>query len=232
MTQPPIPNPNTTFPADAPVLPTQPVSVLLPEIQNLKPIYTDRLTLHPFPSESEDPESFTRAAEGIFRIRSSKEVTRWLYYKTPHQTVEETKDWMRAKVFDTPHASGAVGNRHFHFFITERDDEERKIVGVVGVNALYPSPSVGYGLHPDVWGKGYATEAVRGVVDAWWKVPRVPTVDAGERLFGATNVENVASFRVLQKAGFEVYEYVEYGVKIAFMAMKQPESGVNQPRSE
>ena len=55
---------------------------------------------------------------------------------------------------------------------------------------------IGYGLSPEFWGKGYATEAVTAAVEWASKQPGVTAVEA------ETDDENVASQRVLAKAGF------------------------------
>ncbi len=55
---------------------------------------------------------------------------------------------------------------------------------------------IGYGLLPEHWGKGYATEAVRAVTEWALAQPGVKTVEA------ETEPGNAASQRVLAKAGF------------------------------
>lgn len=133
---------------------------------------------------------------------------------------------MKAKIFNTPDGSGAVNSRHFFFSIVLKSSPDI-IIGSVGVNSLYPAPSIGYAMHPDFWGKGYATEAVRGVVEVWWGLPRVPVEDGRnenweEKLYAATQRENIGSYRVLSKVGFEVYEFAEYeGKNVAFMCLSR-----------
>jgi RimJ/RimL family protein N-acetyltransferase len=87
------------------------------------------------------------------------------------------------------------------------DDPSQKVIGFAGINALVPAPSVGYNFHPDFWGKGYATEAVAGIVDAWWKLGRVLFEDTvqKEKLFACCNIANIGSVKVLQKTGFTIY---------------------------
>ena len=58
------------------------------------------------------------------------------------------------------------------------------------------SVEIGYGLEPEYWGKGYATEAVIAAVDWALKQPGVKRIEA------ETESENAASQRVLEKAGF------------------------------
>ena len=58
------------------------------------------------------------------------------------------------------------------------------------------STEIGYGLEPDYWGKGYATEAVIAAVGWAQKQPCVKRIEA------ETEPGNIASQRVLEKAGF------------------------------
>lgn len=55
---------------------------------------------------------------------------------------------------------------------------------------------IGYGLSPEYWGKGYATEAVEAMVDWASKQPEVKFVEA------ETEETNIASQKVLKKVGF------------------------------
>ena len=54
---------------------------------------------------------------------------------------------------------------------------------------------VGYRLAPEAWGRGYATEGARAVVDYGFRKLGL------ERIIGLTHPDNVASQRVLAKAG-------------------------------
>jgi ribosomal-protein-alanine N-acetyltransferase len=55
---------------------------------------------------------------------------------------------------------------------------------------------IGYGLNPEAWGQGYATEAVRALVTALLARPGV------QRVTAQTATTNPASARVLEKLGF------------------------------
>lgn len=55
---------------------------------------------------------------------------------------------------------------------------------------------LGCGLLPDFWGKGYATEAVIAVTEWALKQPGVSRIEA------EAEEDNLASLRVLEKAGF------------------------------
>jgi RimJ/RimL family protein N-acetyltransferase len=56
--------------------------------------------------------------------------------------------------------------------------------------------SLGYALAPEAWGRGYATEAARAIIDASFLLTNAVEILASAR------VENPASRRVLEKCGF------------------------------
>ncbi len=60
-----------------------------------------------------------------------------------------------------------------------------------------PELHIGYLLGEATWGQGVATELVQGLVSAAEK-------DGPVRLLGGVSIENPASARVLEKAGFEL----------------------------
>jgi RimJ/RimL family protein N-acetyltransferase len=131
------------------------------------------------------------------------------YPKVTHKDISETEAAISKKTFTTPDASGALGRRFF-FAIIRSDDPSQKVIGGVGINALCPAPSVGYNVHPDFWGKGYATEALAGVIEAWWSLNRKTPDQEGlefspEKLFAACNKANIGSVKVLERSGFTLY---------------------------
>lgn len=78
----------------------------------------------------------------------------------------------------------------------ELQDGER--VGDLCFKGLSPDGMVeiGYGLLPEYWGNGYATEAVKAMVDWALRQPGVQRIEA------ETEREKRASRRVLEKSGF------------------------------
>jgi RimJ/RimL family protein N-acetyltransferase len=73
----------------------------------------------------------------------------------------------------------------------------RQMIGLVGAHlATAPDMEIGYVLAPAVWGKGFATEAVKALVDTVFSLTRANRIVANAR------VENLASRRVLEKTGF------------------------------
>ncbi len=81
------------------------------------------------------------------------------------------------------------------FAVTLRD---QTIIGGAGISKLDgATPEIGYWLGVPYWGEGYATEAVRAVIDyAFGDLNH-------EALHGGARVTNPASRRVLEKCGFQ-----------------------------
>jgi RimJ/RimL family protein N-acetyltransferase len=80
------------------------------------------------------------------------------------------------------------------FLITEPDDT---IVGGCGIKHDGTHPEIGYWLGLPYWGQGYATEAVRALIDHAFGDLGHQALQAGAR------VSNPASRRVLEKCGFQ-----------------------------
>jgi len=71
-------------------------------------------------------------------------------------------------------------------------EHDAVLVGDLGVRADVDHAVVGYTLHPEARGRGFATEAVRAIAGAVPVPVLVATVEPGNR----------ASMRVLERAGF------------------------------
>ncbi len=132
---------------------------------------TPRLTLRPA-----TPDDLV----ALHAVLSDPRAVRW-WSTPPHETLAETRDWLEAMIAGTDAGLD---------FVVEF---EGRAVGKAG---FYAPPDIGYILHPDVWGRGLASEAVAAVLD---------------RLFEATDHDaatadvdpaNAASLRLLERQGF------------------------------
>lgn len=98
--------------------------------------------------------------------------------------------------------------------------EEQKVIGSIGVQ--YTSfhsqmrkankRQVGFSIHPDYWGKGYATEALLQVIDHLFTASQV------DRIYCSFIKGNAASKRVMEKCGLEFYKEKE--TKLDFLGNK------------
>lgn len=86
--------------------------------------------------------------------------------------------------------------KKYVFMIVSDQDE---FVGLFGLNigeTKYSRAEVWYKLHPSFWGRGYATEALKAVLHFVFNTLGLHRIEAG------CATQNVASARVLEKAGF------------------------------
>jgi len=74
---------------------------------------------------------------------------------------------------------------------------EGSLIGACGVDQRDDGPEIGYWLGVPYWGCGYATEAVRALIDHAFDDLQCKALAAGAR------VSNPASRRVLEKCGFQ-----------------------------
>ncbi len=91
----------------------------------------------------------------------------------------------------------AHAERRKRFVVTLPSDVGAPIVGMIGFEQLDGSgQELGYWIGKDWQGRGFATEAVRGVIE----IARAIGIDSLE---AGHFIDNPASGRVLRKAGFE-----------------------------
>jgi len=103
-----------------------------------------------------------------------------------------------------PHPYGVDDAEGFLAGINRQDGEATfaitrggDVIGICGVEPRESSREIGYWLGALYWGRGYATEAVRAVIDHAFGVLGHDVLQAGAR------VSNAASRRVLEKCGFQ-----------------------------
>lgn len=80
-----------------------------------------------------------------------------------------------------------------------------ELVGHVGLSPLRGSVEVGYAVEDAMQGRGIASEAVRAIVE-WAQLPEV---------LGVIGADNVASARVLERAGFVKLDDTHYRRQLA-----------------
>jgi RimJ/RimL family protein N-acetyltransferase len=116
------------------------------------------------------------------------DVTRYLVWR-PHASIDDT----RAFIAD---CLERWGRSAYPYVITSRSDGS--VLGMIEARLSESLASVGYVLAKRWWGHGFTTEAVRAVVAAAFAQPLIQRVEA------ACDVDNAASSRVLEKAGFRL----------------------------
>lgn len=110
----------------------------------------------------------------------------------------------RVNKFTVPKMKAATGNDYiFYTFWLVVDKQSKAIVaemGFKGPPAHGGIVEIGYGTMPAMQGKGYMTEAVKGILQWSARHPDIKFVLA------ETHQSNNASIRVVQKNGFEQFE--------------------------
>ena len=112
-------------------------------------------------------------------------------------------------------------NVRFGIFLKEKDGREGELIGEGGVNAFKDSwPVIYYVFKEEHWNYGYATEFVKALLQFWWNLPRKDvqirehyssmdlreTPKVTELLCAYSDLDNERSKKVLQKAGFGMFE--------------------------
>ena len=119
---------------------------------------------------------------------SRAEVTRFLTWH-PHQDVTQTEALMKRSI------DAWDGDAKFRYLLEIK--ENGLLAGMIELRMEPTRMSFGYTGAQDQWGKGYMTEAVRSVIE--WAFAQ-PTI---HRVYATTDVENVPSRRVMEKAGMQ-----------------------------
>ncbi|SEG87552.1 Protein N-acetyltransferase, RimJ/RimL family [Nonomuraea solani] len=142
-------------------------------------IATARLTLRPFGPQDDA------------RIRSIvKSGARFLPPGAPVKTTGVDR-WLRHGVHEL-HRSG----QGVHLAMTDTDGLVVGAISLFKTSWTAGTTEVGYGVHPLYRGRGFATEAVRGLTAWAFEAIGLRRVDL------TANLDNVASLRVACKAGF------------------------------
>jgi [ribosomal protein S5]-alanine N-acetyltransferase len=121
-----------------------------------------------------------------------------------YYTIDFQKDLFNEKI------EKAKNESEYNFGIFKIENDE--LIGTIGLFRILRGPLqsaiVGYSLSKDYNGKGYATEAVKLVVEYAFTTLKLHRIEAG------VMPHNIGSIRVLEKAGFEKEGISKSNVKI------------------
>jgi RimJ/RimL family protein N-acetyltransferase len=134
---------------------------------------TDRLLLR--------PATFDDVPYFYSILSNAKAMAFWS--TPPHKEIAETRSWFASMIDICP---------------SEGEDFVIELHGrVIGKAGLYRFPEIGFILHPDAWGKGFAREALQPVLARAFAVHQLPCVVAD------VDPRNGASLRLLKGLGFQ-----------------------------
>ncbi|EKJ74843.1 hypothetical protein NXS19_001877 [Fusarium pseudograminearum] len=173
----------------------------LPPNSERKPFQTKRLTMRPM---TQDDFKHVRA------VRTEPDGMIWSTQGRPDIEMEETQ-----KSLDRRLPPNDVKGYDWLISLTETGE----FVGLGGScvwSAELGWPAIGYQFLKAHWGKGYASEFVKGYLDHWWSLPRTEveiSVDKNttlgdsevqdECISAVTVGDHAASQNVLKKCGME-----------------------------
>jgi RimJ/RimL family protein N-acetyltransferase len=138
---------------------------------------TERLTLRPWRITD---------AEAVYDYARRPEATRFMLFDT-HRSIQDAIDFVAA----------APTNPYRGYAVTIGDQD--RAMGGCGLHPVteHKKSELGYILHPDIWGQGFATEIVRELIRHGFQ-------DLGfERIYARADERNIASWRVMEKAGMQ-----------------------------
>lgn len=154
-------------------------------------LHTSRLILRDF--EQDD----WRAAH---LFSADPDVTHYMDY-IKSDSEEQTQQWIRGMIFHNqlqPRVS-------YNLAVIQQADNQ--LIGWIGIGQAHDQPggnhSFGYALNRSYWGRGYATEALQGLLEIGFS-----KLEA-HKIFGECDAANLASARVMEKAGMRFEAYLE-----------------------
>jgi len=115
-------------------------------------------------------------------------------YEKGIPSVEETREYIRvAQIF-----AQEIPRTYFQLAVTiQPSDEVRGRVTIYPLNSTIREWEMGWAIHPQEWGKGYATEAAWHLMDFAFR--ELPV----HRIVAFCHVANIASIRVMSKLGMQ-----------------------------
>ncbi len=145
-------------------------------------LHTQRLLLR---------EMITADATELFFLRSDPKVLQHIG-REPAKSITEVEEFITKRI------EARLANEAIMWGIALAD-KPATMIGSICYWNIQPDnyrAEIGYNLHPDHWGKGIITEAIREVVKYGFAMMKLHSIEA------RTNPANIASGLALEKAGF------------------------------
>jgi ribosomal-protein-alanine N-acetyltransferase len=113
------------------------------------------------------------------------EVTRFLTWR-PHENIGQTESMLARAITEWE------GDARFQYMITLKNAD---LIGRIQLRIEGHRTELGYVMNKSFQGKGYMTETVRAIINWAFQQPNI------YRVYATTSVDNIASQRVMEKAG-------------------------------
>lgn len=128
-------------------------------------------------------------AEPIFqKYAQDPTVTKYLTWR-PHKNIDTTREFLHRCI------QCWKDNTAFPWVITRKDGNT--LLGMIEIRIDMFRADFGYGIAQQYWGNGYTTEATKAIIQ--WALQQ----ESIYRVWAICDVENMASARVLEKAGMQ-----------------------------
>lgn len=166
---------------------------------NLKNLESKHLLYRPFEAADYDD---------LFAFLSLDEVCEYLPGDKAFNDVQ-VKKWLNyfIQTFD-------IEKPNMIYAVSTKNDP--KVIGYVGLAYVveFSKNEIMYAFHPEVWGKGYATEASH-------KMKEVAVSCGLKEVIALADINNGASERVLLKVGYRYVEDIEiWGLKMKYFELE------------
>ena len=122
------------------------------------------------------------------KYTQDQEVTKYLIWR-PHENINVTREFIYRCIQCWKEESA------FPWVVIRKKDGE--LVGMIELRIDKLSADLGYVIAREYWGNGYATEITKTIVD--WAMAQENIY----RIWATCDIENIASARVLEKAGMQ-----------------------------
>ncbi len=147
--------------------------------------------------------------DNYFALQGNPQVMQ--YIRAP-RTSKESDSFFNEKIIPS-------SKEDFKGYWAVEKKDSREFIGCFVIIPLPDEPDktqLGYSFLPDHWGNGYATEVTRKGVDYFHN--RTPLTE----IFGVTETANIASQKVLQKAGFNFKKFsLEHGKELTIFIIEK-----------
>lgn len=156
-------------------------------------IETKRLLLKPYSMED---------LEDYYSLMSNPIV--WTYStNTPHENILQSEQQLKEIL--TRYEHSCIG---FYALFEKTENVYIGEAGILSINRIADRCVIGYNLLPDYWGKGYATEIAKSLIEYAFDELQVERVEA------LAHKSNMASCKVLEKSGMYLDGLLRHFAKI------------------
>ncbi|KAA8569429.1 hypothetical protein EYC84_001065 [Monilinia fructicola] len=167
---------------------------------------SDRLLLEPL--------NLDKHLYGCHEILSEPRIAEWST-RAPNINIEQTKERILESMASVQFRMWAImipsSSSTLVAVENEREGNDMIMIGIIGTS--HTPANIGYKIHPNYWGKGYMTEALRLFVEMFWDLEEKR---AFPRLVAAYTPGNHASARVLEKVGFKNGQLLREEIELWF----------------